>query len=46
MAQVSIYASIGVAMFADDGETADELMHAADQAMYRAKTGGTAYAFF
>jgi len=35
--------SIGAACYPDDGEAAEDLMHAADQAMYRAKrSGGTA----
>lgn len=37
---VTLSASIGVALFPDDGETADELMRSADQAMYAAKRAG------
>lgn len=37
---VSLSASIGVALFPDGGETPDELMRHADQAMYAAKQGG------
>lgn len=33
-------ASVGVASFPDTGTTADGLVHAADQAMYRAKSAG------
>ncbi len=33
-------ASVGVAMYPDHGETAEELMHAADLALYDAKLGG------
>jgi len=33
-------ASIGVAVYPGDGATADELMHAADRAMYRVKNAG------
>ncbi len=33
-------ASIGVSRYPSDGENADELIAAADQAMYRAKSGG------
>ena len=37
---VEIRASIGHALFPDDGEDEDALLRAADAAMYRAKTGG------
>lgn len=37
---VTLSASIGVALFPDGGETPDELMRNADQAMYAAKRGG------
>lgn len=36
---VDITASIGQALFPDDGEDEDALIHAADAAMYRIKTG-------
>jgi diguanylate cyclase (GGDEF)-like protein len=36
----SLAVSIGAACYPDDAEDADALMHAADQAMYRAKRGG------
>jgi diguanylate cyclase (GGDEF)-like protein len=39
-------ASIGVAMFPEDGETADELLSHADRAMYHAKKDGGGYALF
>ena len=38
--RVGMTISIGVAMFPDDGDTADELFAAADQALYRAKAAG------
>lgn len=37
---VEIRASIGHALFPDDGEDEDALIRAADAAMYRVKTGG------
>ena len=37
---LSVTASIGVASFPDDGQSLDEVVHAADQAMYRAKAEG------
>ena len=40
-------AAIGIAFFPEDGETADDILHAADIAMYRAKRfGGTTSKFF
>jgi two-component system cell cycle response regulator len=38
--RVSLTISIGVAMYPEDGETADELFAGADQALYRAKAAG------
>jgi len=38
--KVSLTVSIGVAMFPGDGDSADALLHAADQALYVAKRGG------
>ena len=32
--------SIGLAMFPDDGQTPDQMMQAADRAVYRAKAEG------
>ncbi|MBI3347738.1 MAG: diguanylate cyclase [Burkholderiales bacterium] len=39
-ARVAVGASVGVALWPDDGRQADELMEAADQAMYAAKRAG------
>ncbi|WP_374562712.1 diguanylate cyclase domain-containing protein [Ideonella sp.] len=38
--ELALGASIGVSVYPSDGETAIELIAAADQAMYRAKAGG------
>ncbi len=46
VADVSVGASIGINFSSDGAVDLDSLMRGADQAMYRAKTGGTAYAFF
>jgi len=43
--QLSIPASMGIAMYPDHGETADDLFNQADRAMYRAKRAGGGYAF-
>ena len=40
---VTIGLSIGVAMFPDDGDTADDLLAHADLALYAAKDGGSAW---
>jgi diguanylate cyclase (GGDEF)-like protein len=37
--------SMGISIFPRDGSTADALIKSADAAMYRAKQGGTGYAF-
>ncbi len=43
----SVSASIGIALFPDDAEDADELMRLADAAMYQSKqTGGECYQFY
>ncbi|WP_237480103.1 bifunctional diguanylate cyclase/phosphodiesterase [Lichenibacterium dinghuense] len=44
--QIEIGASIGVALYPQDGSTADALLRAADAAMYRAKEGGGGAACF
>lgn len=45
--QISIGASIGIAMFPEDGGTGPELVAKADEAMYRAKqTGRNTYYFY
>ena len=46
-AEVTISLSVGVALFPEDGATAEEILRAADIALYRAKEGGRAdVAFF
>ena len=43
---LSIEASIGIALFPDDGDTVDELLQHADVAMYRAKRSGGGYLLY
>ena len=46
-ADISVNASMGIAFSPWDGDSADELLRKADQAMYRSKgKGGGAYSFF
>jgi GGDEF domain-containing protein len=42
---LSIGGSIGIAIFPDDGEGADELVRHTDIAMYRAKSSGGGFCF-
>jgi diguanylate cyclase len=42
---LTVNASIGIAVFPKDGETADELITKADKAMYCAKRAATGYSF-
>ncbi len=45
--EVSVGASIGIALYPDDGTTAEELIRQADRAMYRVKhSGKNNFAFF
>lgn len=44
--EVSCDASIGIARYPEDGETAEDLLHAADQAMYHVKNRGGGNACF
>jgi EAL domain-containing protein (putative c-di-GMP-specific phosphodiesterase class I) len=45
--EMFVNASIGITIYPDDGETAEDLLRNADLAMYRAKSaGGDAYEFF
>lgn len=44
---IDLTVSIGIASYPDDGESADQLIHAADQAMYNVKKNGKdSYAFY
>jgi diguanylate cyclase (GGDEF)-like protein len=44
--EVSITASVGIAVFPEDGTSAQDLLAHADAAMYIAKRTGSAYAFY
>jgi diguanylate cyclase (GGDEF)-like protein len=44
--ELTVRPSIGIAMYPNDGSTTDELMKAADSAMYMAKRQKSSYAFF
>jgi diguanylate cyclase (GGDEF)-like protein len=44
--ELSVRPSIGIAVYPTDGSTTDELMKAADNAMYMAKRQKSSYAFF
>jgi diguanylate cyclase (GGDEF)-like protein/PAS domain S-box-containing protein len=47
MAQPSISASVGIALYPSDADQPDDLLRAADQAMYAAKQGGrNRYSYF
>ena len=43
--QLIIKSSIGISMYPQDGETVDDLINSADQAMYRSKMSKSGYSF-
>ncbi|MCW3033500.1 MAG: diguanylate cyclase/phosphodiesterase [Solirubrobacterales bacterium] len=43
---VSVQASVGIAVFPDDAQSADAMLQRADVAMYQAKTDRSRYAFY
>jgi diguanylate cyclase (GGDEF)-like protein len=45
-ATIAITASIGIAVYPDDGETAEALINNADAAMYEARESASRYAFY
>ncbi len=44
--EIRLSASVGIAMFPDDGSSAEDLLSHADSAMYIAKRNGSGFAFF
>ncbi len=44
--EVSVSGSIGISIFPEDGDTIDELIKKADEAMYNAKNKKTGYSFY
>ena len=43
--QLIIKSSIGISMYPQDGETVDDLINSADQAMYQSKKSKSGYSF-